>query len=156
MFREQKEFSWNIETHEHKEHSTDWYWAIGVVALVGAGVSIYFGNFLFAIIMVMGLGSIGFLAARGPREHTVHIDERGVSIDGTRYPYSSIHSYWIERGVERPHLFITMSGILSPHFSFPLQSKTEAQQLQQHLNKLIQEEEQGPHMGEHFARLLGL
>ncbi len=153
---EDKEFSWTVQTHEHRERSTDWYWTIGVIALVGAGVSIYFGNVLFAVIMLLGLGSIGFLAARGPREHGVRIDERGISIDGTRYPYASIQSFWIERGVAEPTLFISMNGVLSPHFSLPLANKDDAVKLHQHLIRFIQEEEQGPHFGEHVARLFGL
>ena len=113
-------------------------------------------NTAIAIVVVLGLGSIGFLAARGPREHGVRIDERGISIDGTRSPYPSIHSFWIERGVAEPRLFITMNGVLSPHFSLPITHKDEAVKIHQHLSRFIQEEEQGPHWGEHVTRLLGL
>ncbi len=156
MLGEEKEFSWTIETHEHKERTTDWYWTLIVLAVVAAGVSVFFGNVLFAIIMALGVGSILFLAARGPREHTIRIDERGLSVDGTRYPYKSIHSYWIERGTENPRLFITMSGIFSPHLSVQLTHKEEARALQQHLSRFIDEEEQGPHIGENLSRMLGI
>ncbi len=153
---EDKEFSWSTQTHEHREHSTDWYWTFIVGALALAGFAVFLGNILFAIIVVMGIGSILFLAARGPREHVIRIDERGVSVDGTRYPFNAIHSFWIERGVETPRLFITMNGVLSPHLSIPLSNKEEALKVQQLLSRVLTEEEQGPHFGENLARLIGL
>jgi hypothetical protein len=148
--------SWNVTTHEHRERSTDWYWGLGVLALAGAAAAIFFGNFLFAVIIAIGAGSIGFLAARGPREHMIHIDERGLSVDGTRYPFSAIHSFWVEHDHEYPHLFMTMRGALASHFSLTLDSQAQGDDVRDHLKRFVREEEQGPHIGEHVAALLGL
>jgi hypothetical protein len=101
-----QEMSWSVITHEHKEHSVDWYWALGVLALAGAVLSVFFGNLLLAVIILLGAGSRwAYLVARGPREHEVKIDDRGLMIDGTRYPYSSIHSFWVEHDA-RNHISI--------------------------------------------------
>lgn len=148
--------SWSVTTHEHRERSTDWYWTLGVVALAGVGASIFFGNFLFAVIIALGAFSIGFLAVRGPREHLVRIDDRGISIDGTRYPFSAVHSYWVEHDVEDPRLFMTMRGILSPHFSLVLDNQAQGDLVRDHLKQHVNEEEQGPHAGEHLAQIFGL
>jgi hypothetical protein len=64
-----EEMVWSVITHEHRERTTDWYWALGLVAIAGAVASVFFGNTLLAIIILLGAGSIGFLAIRGPREH---------------------------------------------------------------------------------------
>ena len=58
--------SWSVDTHEHRDHSTDWYWGLGLLAIAGAGLALFFGNLLFAVIIVMAAGSIGVLALRGP------------------------------------------------------------------------------------------
>ncbi len=162
----EQEISWTVQTHEHKERSTDWYWALGTVVLVGAGVSIFFGNILLAAIIIIATGSLGVLAARGPREHSVRIDRRGISIDGTFYPYASVHSFWIERlpaqagnqagNTDRPRLFLSMKGVLSPHFTLPLPGHMRAEDMEKYLKQHAAEEEQGPHVGEHLAELLGL
>ncbi|TSC68705.1 MAG: Uncharacterized protein G01um101456_533 [Parcubacteria group bacterium Gr01-1014_56] len=151
-----QEMVWSVTTHEHRARSVDWYWALGVVALLGAIASVFFGNGLLAIIIVLGAASIGYLAARGPREHTVKIDDRGVSVDGTRYPYSAIRSFWVEHEATEPHLFLSMRGVLTPHISLLLDDARQGEAVRAHLLKHIEEEEQGPHIGEHLAEIFGL
>lgn len=151
--------SWQVETHEHKDRSADWYWALGLGSLVAAGLSVFFGNLLFAFIIVIGAGSIGVLAARGPREHWVKVDGRGVSLDGTLYRYASIHSFWVQRSRHEggePRLLLTTNGIFSPQLVIPLGNLTRAQNVRSFLKRHAQEEEQDAHVGEHLAELFGL
>ena len=147
--------SWQVDTHEHKERSTDWYWALGLLSLVGAGLSIFFGNILLAIILVLGGGSIGFLAARGPREHKVALDQKGLTLDGTLYPYKNISSFWVEE-TSTPRLLVSTSGVLHPQLVVPLLSGARASVVRQYMRRFAQEEEQHPHLGEHLAELFGL
>jgi len=151
-----QEMVWSVTTHEHRERSTDWYWALGLVGVAGAVASVFFGNAMLAIIIVLGLGSIGVLAVRGPREHLVKIDERTLTIDGTRYPFSSILSFWVEHDTDTPRLFMTLGGVIAPHFSLTLDSRSQAADVREHLRRHIKEEEQGPHLGEHLAEIFGL
>ena len=149
------DISWVVR-RAHRERSNDWYWGVGALALAGALASIFFGNVLLAIIIIMSAGSIGVLASREPREHSVTLDTRGMIVDGTRYPYSAIHSFWVEHEVEDPRLFVSMNGILAPHFSFDLGDEAQGNRIRDFLKRYVHEEEQGPHVGEHVAELLGL
>ncbi|MBX4191962.1 hypothetical protein KW798_00540 [Candidatus Parcubacteria bacterium] len=153
---EEKHITWEVKTHMHREHSTDWYWALGTFGVVGAGLSIWFGNGLLAIILLVGTLSIGVLAARGPRDHIVRIDTRGISIDGTMYNFSTIHSFWVERDGETPRLFLTTNSLLMPRVSLPLDSHEQGQLVRDHVRDFVKEEEQHPHMGEHLAEIFGL
>ncbi|HYF12869.1 MAG TPA: hypothetical protein VD928_01030 [Candidatus Paceibacterota bacterium] len=148
--------SWSVTTHEHKERSMDWYWALGLLALVGIGIAVFFNNILLAIIIAIGAGSIGALALRGPREHTVRIDDRGLSLDGTRYRWDAIYSFWVEHDEEYPKLFITMRGVLMPHLTLTLDNRAQGEAVREHLRNYVEEEEQGPHIGERLTELLGL
>lgn len=150
------EFSWSVQTHEHKERSTDWYWSWGVITAVAAAVAIYFGNTFLAAILILGVGSVLVLVARGPREHMIRIGKRGVTIDGSVYPWKSIHSFWIEHETSTPKLFLSTMGVLSPHFTLELSSERLANELRTFMGRYAKEEEQGPHLGEHVAQLLGL
>lgn len=147
---------WTVETHTHKERTNDWYWGLGVIAVAGVVASVFFGNGLLAIIIGIGALSIGFLVARGPREHTVKIHRRGISVDGTLYRYSSVQSFWVEHDMSHPHLFLSMEGFVTPRFSFPLTSESQGEQIRNYLKPLVKEEEQGPHLGEHLAEIFGL
>jgi hypothetical protein len=153
---EREELVWSVTTHEHRERSTDWYWGLGVLALAGAAASIFFGNVLLAVIIAIGSISIGYLAARGPREHLIRIDARGLSVDGTRYKWDSVMSFWIERDAEQPRLFFTMRGLIMPYVSFELDDRAQGEAVHAHLRKHVEEVEQGPHLGEHLAEIFGL
>jgi hypothetical protein len=163
MADEGQVISWEVRTHTHQERSNDWFWGLGVAAAVGAALSIFLGNVLLAIILIVGAGSLGILAARGPREHSVRIDARGVSIDGTLYRYDSLRSFWVDEEREGfpedrrgAHLYISTTGIIAPHFTLALESGAQAEAVRSFLKKYMQEEEQGPHFGEHVAQMLGL
>lgn len=153
--REQS-ISWAVITHVHKEHSVDWYWSVGIIAVVAAGVSIWLGNLLFAIIILVGVGSLAALYLRGPREHAVRVDHRGVHIDGTLYAYRSIASFWVERDPEYPRLYLSTHALVSPHIMLPLESGAQAEQVRSYLKRILTEKEQDPHVGEHLANMFGL
>ena len=148
--------SWDVITHVHKERTVDWYWALGLVALVGAGVSIWVGNLLFALIIVISAGSLGVLAARGPREHRVHIDNHGIAIDGTLYAYRSIKSFWVDKNPRLPRLYLMTHGIMAPHITLPLDSVGQAEQVRSSMRGKVAEVEQEPHFGEHILEIIGL
>jgi hypothetical protein len=154
----EQEIVWHVLTHEHKEHTADWYWALGLLTLVGAGLSMYFGNLLLALILIIGAGSIVMLKIRGPREHQVRVDQRGITLDGTVYPWKSIHSFWVNDDEARggPCIYLTTHSLLTPRVTVPLDSKEHAAQVRAYVKRYAEEEEQWPHFGEHLAELLGL
>ena len=149
-------FSWDVITHVHKERTADWYWALGLIAVVAAGISMWLGNLLFAIIILVSAGSLGMLAARGPREHSVHVSERGISIDGTVYAYTSLKSFWVDNHPEQPRLYLMTYGVMAPHITLPLDDQTQGEQVRSYLVSRVEEVEQEPHFGEHILELIGL
>ncbi len=155
---EAQTISWQVITHEHRDRSTDWYWGLGLGAVAAAGISLFFGNVLFALIILIGLGSIATLAVRGPREHWVKIDSRGISMDGTLYRYETIHTFWVEPQTQgrEARLLVTTNGLLAPQLIVHLGNTTRAQNVRAFLRRYAQEEEQHAHLGEHLAELFGL
>ena len=149
------EISWVVR-RAHHERSNDWYWGLGALALAGALASIFFSNILLAIIIIMSAVSVGVLASREPREHTVKLDRRGMVIDGTRYPFASIHSFWVEHETSLPRVFVSINGILNSHFSFELEDEVQGNRVREFLKQFALEEEQGPHIGEHLAEIFKL
>lgn len=148
---------WQVTTHEHKERSADWYWALGLLAAGGAALSIFFGNILFAVVLLLSAGCIGGLMARGPREHAVKIDQKGITLDGTIYPYKNIDSFWVDEARhDDPKLLVSTKALLHPQLVIPLISAPRAVTARQYLRRFAKEEEQHMHMGEYLAELFGL
>lgn len=151
---EDQGIAWHVDTHEHKERSTDWYWGLGLIALVGAGLSVFFGNYLFAVIILMGAGSLGVLLLRGPREHRVAVEPRGIILDGTLYKWEKIESFWVDD--QRAQLLVTTQGILHPQLVIPLGDRGRAHNVRAYAKRHAHEEEQDAHLGEHIAEMFGL
>jgi len=156
MPEEEQTISWEVLTHVHHDRTNDWYWALGLIAVVAAALSVWLGNLLFGILILLCAGSIGALAMRGPREHSVEIDPRGISVDGSLYPYRTLKSFWVDGNPEYPRLYITTGGIITPHMALPLDDTHHAQLVHSYLINRLEEVEQEPHLGEHVAHLLGL
>jgi len=151
---EEQAVAWSVVTHEHRERSTDWYWTLGVLAVVGAGAAIFFGNILLALILLIGAGSIGFLAARGPREHMVRIDGKAITIDGTVYPYKSIHSFSI-REHPYPELILSIHSVLTPRMLLFLDN-TSVDTVRGKLSQHVEEAEYEPRLSDSLAEIFGL
>lgn len=147
--------SWQVDTHEHRERSNDWYWGLGLITLAVSGISIFLGNTLFAVILLLSAGSLGALIARGPREHEVRVTSKGLSMDGTLYRWSRVESFWVEEN-HNPHLLVTTQGLLHPQLVIPVGDLNRARNLREYLRKHSKEEEQEPHLGHDIAQMLGL
>lgn len=133
--------SWRTSAHEKQDRTSDWYWALGIIGICGAVASVLWGNILFAVIIALAALSIGVLAARIPREHDVHIDSRGVIVDGDLYPYESLHSFWIAGGREVPRLYLSTTGIVHPHLVLGIREPAQVEEVYHYLSQFIEEEE---------------
>src|SRR3989344_4172426 len=60
---------WSAYEHEHVERGSDWYWALGIVAVSAALTSILFDDFLFAVLILLA-AVVLVLLSRTPPERT--------------------------------------------------------------------------------------
>ncbi len=150
-------FAWTCPSHEHIERSVDWFWALGILALAGAVVSIILGNILLGIIIIIGAISLGLLAAKGAKSCGVGVSERGISVDHKLYPYRSLKSFWIDNHSRMPpHLILSADSILSPQIVIPLSEDLDARALRNFLIEHLEEKEQYESPITRIAELLGL
>ena len=60
--------SWEAPEHRHTDKSSDWYWALGIIAIAAAAAALVFGNTLFVNLswyarrQVTGFGPAFFLS----------------------------------------------------------------------------------------------
>ena len=114
---------WQAFEHEHIHKSSDWFWALGIIAIAGAVTSIIFGNILFAIVILVGAFTLGMHAAKRPTRFNFKISARGVIIGNKMHPYSSLESFWVDDEDEHilPKLLIKSKKLLAPHIVIPIE-----------------------------------
>lgn len=109
---------WEALEHEHRPKTTDWYWALGIIAFGGATTALIAGNTLFALLILIGAFTMMLLATKHPTLTRFEINNRGVIIKKTLYPYSSLHSYGIPH--ENPLLILRSKKTFVPFIIIPL------------------------------------
>jgi len=111
---------WSAYEHEHIERGSDWFWALGIIAVSAALTSILFGNILFALLIIVAAGTIGLLAKQPPELHEFEINERGIRIGNETHPYDAMISFWVDDTLDEPLLLVDTTAFLSPNLVIPI------------------------------------
>jgi hypothetical protein len=113
--------TWEAPEHHHFEKGNDWYWVLWILAICGAVAAFFFGNFLFAILILIGAGSMALVAARQPAVIPFSVSTRGVRIGDKIYPYSTIESYYLdETNLINPQLLLKSKTFYLPLLIMPI------------------------------------
>jgi len=113
--------TWEAPAHHHIEKGSDWFWALGIVALCGAVASFFFGNFLFAILILVGAGAMSLVAVKEPEIIDFSVSTRGIRVGDKIFPYSTLDSYFIDEENETgPQLLLKSRRIHLPLIILPL------------------------------------
>lgn len=110
---------WSAPEYAFREKSTDWFWALGIAAVSIAVISILLHNILFAVFVLVGAATVALHALKEPRTVAFVINDRGVTIGKTLYPYATLESFGIDEN-GTPKLFLKSKKITMPFVVLPL------------------------------------
>ena len=128
---------WQAHEHEYKERSSDWFWAVGIVAFSIAAVSVIFGNIIFGILVLTGTFAMALFINREPSVINVRVDERGITKDRTHYPYESLESFWIDTDHSHPKILLRSQKFFIPLIIVPLGDETDEERLESTLLQFL-------------------
>lgn len=116
-----KGFSWQTPEYEYKQRAQDWYWTVGILAAALVVVFIIMGNALFGLVVAIATFALTLFSARKPLVVQVDVDDKGVRIAKTLYPYASLDSFGID-GEDRnmPKLHLKSKKVVMPLVSVPI------------------------------------
>jgi hypothetical protein len=113
---------WSAYEHEHIPRGSDWFWALGIVAVCAALASLLFHDILFSILILLAAATLGLLARTPPDLAVFEISDRGIRVNGTMHRFEEIISFWVEdHGVERPILLVDTTKFMSPNLIIPIE-----------------------------------
>ena len=113
---------WQAYEHEHIERGKDWYWALGIIAVCAALISVLFGNSLFGILILVAAATLGLLAKTTPSLVEFELTERGIRVGDVLHRYEEVISFWVEEHeVNPPVLLIDTVKWLSPNLVIPIE-----------------------------------
>lgn len=108
---------WQAMEYEHKEHSNDFLWGVGLIALVGFGLAVWTGNYVFAIFIMIAGATLILFSIRKPGEIKCSIEKKGMSLGRDVFPWEKIKSFNISKGENDSKLFIEIDKYFLPTYT---------------------------------------
>lgn len=157
MDKNKKEFKWTAPEYIFHEKSADWYWWVGVIAVFLIAISIYYGNWLFVAVVIIGAFSMFLYAMRPPRTIEYSATTRGIKTDHQMYPYQTIEHFFISEHQNKEKevlLLLKMRKAMDPLIIIPL-GDAPIDELEEFLLNFIDEQEIGRPLGQMFMEMIG-
>jgi hypothetical protein len=114
---------WEGREYDHNPKSADWYWALGIVGVAGAIAATLFGNYLFALLIIIASAALAIHAAKEPPVHRFRLAEQGLVIGEELHPFERMTSFSVLEDIKGelpPMISIKTESWLSPHLIIPL------------------------------------
>lgn len=146
---------WSAYEYAYTEKGSDWFWALGIIAVSGAIVAFLFQNILFAILILVGAFTLALLSRTPPKERTFALTPRGVMIDTALYAYDTLVAFDIhEYEHAEPMLIIDARRFLTPNLIISL-AGVDVDAVREYLAAHLTEEALGESPIQRFAEYLG-
>ena len=121
MPEEVRAVAWDAFAHHYFERKNDWFWIMGIAIVTIATISVFFGNTLLGILILIGGTVMLILASRPPQIVAYSITQRGLRIDDKLYPYTTLESYDIDEDHELgPQLLLKSEKMFMPMIAAPI------------------------------------
>ena len=114
---------WRAHEYVHTEKNSDWYWALGLIAVAGALFALMSGNVLFAVLILIASFVLALFATIKPKHIEFAVTQRGIRIDNELLPYNSLESFAVDEISPNhiPKLIIESKKLFSPHIVIPIE-----------------------------------
>ena len=87
--------SWKAPEYEYRVRSSDWYWAVWIIVISLAIISILFNDLLLAILIVLGVFTLTMMSKRQPRTIEYAVSNEGFRVGKRLYRHDELESFWI-------------------------------------------------------------
>ena len=145
---------WQAFEYVHREKSSDWFWAVGIISVSIAATAIIFNNLLFAILIIVGAFALCLFAARKPLRMNFEINDRGILVERVQYPYSSLESFWVEENLGHPKILVKSSKMMMPYIILPIE-EIEPATIREYLSEKLPEVEHREPLLQQIMEYLG-
>jgi hypothetical protein len=154
MARDTFKIEWDGYEYEHKQRSQDWFWAVGVIAVALAVAAVIFNDIIFGILILVSAFSLCLFINRPPEIVHVVLNETGIICGKVFYPFSTLHSFWIDEEHSHQKIFLRSQKLLMPLITVPL-GNADAERIQKTLVRFIPEEFHTTPVAEKLLEYLG-
>jgi hypothetical protein len=137
-----EKLQWQALNHIKPEKTADWFWIVGITAIAISVLSIYFENFLFALLILIGVFATYMQSHIPPHIINFEISRRGIVSGKTLYPFTTLESFCVvdEDGWDRDRILIKSKKVFMPLITVPLGQNVTPEMAQTFLTQFMKEE----------------
>ncbi len=116
-----REVTWEAPEHHHVEKNGDWFWILGILTIIATVTAFFLGNTLFALLLLIAGVTTGLVANREPDIIPFAVNNRGIRVADTLYPYSTLECFYLDEEHERgPQLLARSTKLFMPLIIMPI------------------------------------
>jgi len=149
-----EDITWQAPEFNYTPKGPDWYWTVGIIALTLIVIAILSGNLLFAFVLLVGSTALSYQASRKPGLAEFAVNNHGVRVNETLYPYSDVESFWVEDNPHEQKLILQSQKLLMPYIIIPIVD-VDPQELRHYLLQFIPEEHHKEPLSQKIMEYLG-
>ncbi len=138
----EEKLTWRTYEFDFKEKTGDWFWAVGIITVAVATISVIYNNILFAIFTVIAGAMIAHNGKREPNFLKIKIDTKGLYINDLLYPYQNIKTFWVEENKwGPPKLILRIDRLVNPIMVIAVETdEVDAETVRNYLLSFVVEE----------------
>jgi hypothetical protein len=108
---------WKAPEYTQVEHSVDWFWAIGLITLVAAGLAVWQSNYLFAVFIFISGACLVLFNMRTPQEVNFVIETGGFTINNIKHSWNNIAGFNVKDGSPYSKILVKTSKKFIPVYT---------------------------------------
>ena len=125
---------WKAHEYSHKEKSSDWFWAVGIIAFSVAAAAIIFSNVIFAILIILSAFTLCLFAARKPLLIDIELNSKGIVVDKRMYLYQTLDKFCVSRGGHGDVIILKSKKAILPYVTVPA-DQVDTEEIKEYLSK---------------------
>ncbi len=148
---------WSGYEFEYREKTPDWFWAVGIIAVSIAIVSIIYDNALFGVFILIAGVMLLMTGKKEPRLIDYELTEKGLLIDNALHDYLEFKAFYVsESKYAPPKLLLRTNKWTVPVLVIPIETDyIDAPKVRDFLLDYIPEEKIDESLSMKFMELLG-
>jgi len=149
-------FSWDSPEFEFKEKRKDWYWILGIVAVLVIVAAVLLHNYLFGFLVLIAAFLMLRLSTHSPLDLSIEVSQHGIKIHNEMYPYESIKQFWISYNKDNQAILLLLTAQkITPMVSVVIDQRIDLMELRGYLGEFIAEEEMKESLADRIIHSIG-
>lgn len=137
-----EKLQWQALNHIKPKKTADWFWVVSIATVAISVLSIYFENYLFALLLLIGVFTIYLQSHIPPHMVDFEISRRGVAAGKVLYPFNTLDCFCVvdEDGWDRDRVLIKSQKIFMPLIVIPLGENVTPETARAFLGQFLKED----------------